>query len=75
MALSTIEAEYMVATQAFKQAIWIKRLLEKLGHKQEKIFLFCDSQNVLHIVRNLAFHSKTKHISVQYHFFLEVLEK
>ena len=43
VALSTTEAEYMAATQACKEAIWIQRLLEELGHKQEKIYVFCDS--------------------------------
>ncbi|KAH9767897.1 Integrase catalytic domain-containing protein [Citrus sinensis] len=64
VALSTTEAEYMAATQACKEAIWIKRLLEELGHKQEKISVFCDSQSALHIARNPAFYSKTKHIGV-----------
>ncbi|KAH9741648.1 hypothetical protein KPL70_002701 [Citrus sinensis] len=74
VALSTTEAEYMVATQACKEAIWIQRLLEELGHKQEKISVFCDSQSALHIARNPAFHSRTKHIRVQYHFIREVVE-
>ncbi|KAH9650921.1 hypothetical protein KPL70_026553 [Citrus sinensis] len=74
VALSTTEAKYMVATQACKEAIWIQRLLEELGHKQQKIPVFCDSQSALHIARNLAFHSKTKHIGVQYHFVREVVE-
>ncbi|KAH9745510.1 hypothetical protein KPL70_004098 [Citrus sinensis] len=43
VALSTTKAEYMAATQACKEAIWIQRLLEELGHKQEKISVFCDS--------------------------------
>ena len=64
VALSTIEAEYMAATQAYKEAIWIKKLMEELKHKQEKIHLYCDSQSVLHIARNPAFHSRTKHIDV-----------
>ncbi|KAH9659090.1 Integrase catalytic domain-containing protein [Citrus sinensis] len=62
--LSTIEAEYMAATQAFKEAIWIQRLLKELGHKQQKIPVFYDSQSALHIARNPAFHSRTKHIGV-----------
>ena len=74
VALSTTEAEYMAATQACKEAIWIKRLMDELGHKQEKIVLFCDSQSALHIARNPAFHSRTKHIGVQYHFVREVVE-
>ena len=63
--LSTTEAEYMAATQTCKEAIWIQRLLEELGHKQEKISMYCDSQSALHIVRNPVFHSRTKHIGVQ----------
>ncbi|KAH9722963.1 Integrase catalytic domain-containing protein [Citrus sinensis] len=43
VALSTIEAEYMAVIQACKEAIWIQRLLEELGHKQQKIPVFCDS--------------------------------
>jgi hypothetical protein len=74
VALSTTEAEYMTVTQACKEAIWIQRLLEELGHKQEIISLFCDSQSALHIARNPAFHSRTKHIRVQYHFVREVVE-
>ena len=31
--LSTTEVEYMAATQACKETIWIQRLLEELGHK------------------------------------------
>ena len=34
VALSTTEAEYMAATQACKEAIWIQRLMGELGHKQ-----------------------------------------
>ena len=36
--------------------------------------MYYDNQSALHIVRNLVFHSKTKHIGVQYHFIQEVIE-
>ena len=39
VALSIIETGYMAATQACKEAIWMKKPMEELGHKQEKIFL------------------------------------
>ncbi|KAH9752533.1 Integrase catalytic domain-containing protein [Citrus sinensis] len=74
VALSTTEAEYMAATQACKEAIWIQRLLEELRHKQEKISVFCDSQSALHIARDPTCHSKTKHIGVHDHFVREVVE-
>ena len=43
VALSTTEAEYMVTTQAYMEVVWIQMILEELEHKQEKVFLFCDS--------------------------------
>ena len=64
----------MAATQACKEVIWIQRFMEELKHKKEKISMFCDSQSALHIARNPAFHSRTKHIGIQYHFILEVVE-
>ncbi|KAE8657742.1 hypothetical protein F3Y22_tig00116983pilonHSYRG00074 [Hibiscus syriacus] len=75
VATSTTEAEYVTATQASKEAIWLKMLLEELGHNQEYVSLFCDSQSVLHLARNPAFHSRTKHIQVQYHFIREKVEE
>ena len=35
VALSTIEAEYVVATEASKEMIWLQRFLDELGKKQE----------------------------------------
>ncbi|GJW01215.1 retrovirus-related pol polyprotein from transposon TNT 1-94 [Tanacetum coccineum] len=75
VAMSTTEAEYVAAAQASKEAVWLKMLLEELGYKQEKITLFCDNQSALYLARNPAFHSKTKHIRVQYHFVREKVEE
>ncbi|KAE8711089.1 Retrovirus-related Pol polyprotein from transposon TNT 1-94 [Hibiscus syriacus] len=75
VATSTTEAEYVAATQASKEAIWLKMLLEELGHNQEYVSLFCDSQSALHLARNPSFHSRTKHIRVQYHFIREKVEE
>nr|GFA51026.1 retrovirus-related Pol polyprotein from transposon TNT 1-94 [Tanacetum cinerariifolium] len=49
VAIPTIEAEYVAAAQASKEAVWLKMLLEKLGHEQEKITLFCDNQSALYL--------------------------
>ncbi|KAE8669377.1 putative LRR receptor-like serine/threonine-protein kinase [Hibiscus syriacus] len=39
VATSTTEAEYVAVTQASKEAIWLKMLLEELGHNQESMSL------------------------------------
>jgi hypothetical protein len=35
VALSTMEAEYVAATEASKEMIWLQRFMEELGKKQE----------------------------------------
>lgn len=43
IALSTTEAEYMVATEAVNEAIWLRGLLGELGLKQGLMVMHCDS--------------------------------
>nr|GEU84567.1 ribonuclease H-like domain-containing protein [Tanacetum cinerariifolium] len=69
------KAEYVAVAQASKEAVWLKMLLEELGRKQKKNTLFCDNQSALYLARDPTFHSKTKHIRVQYHFVREKVEE
>jgi hypothetical protein len=62
ISLSTTEAKYVAATEASKEMIWLQRFMEELGKKQENSRLYCDSQSAIFLAKNLAFHSKTKHI-------------
>ncbi|KAK3006921.1 hypothetical protein RJ639_016776 [Escallonia herrerae] len=41
--LSTTEAEYMASTEAAKEALWLKRLIEELGFKHHGVWLQHDS--------------------------------
>ena len=75
MALSTTEAEYIVATKASKELLWLKKFLQELGLNQERYILYCDSQSVIHLSKNSSFHSKSKHIDVRYHWIRDVLEE
>ncbi|GJX28789.1 retrotransposon protein, putative, ty1-copia subclass [Tanacetum coccineum] len=68
------KAEYMVLTEAAKEAIWLKGLLEELGVELNTVAVNCDNQGVIHLSRNHVFHERTKHINVRYHFIREVLE-
>lgn len=75
VALSTTEAEYIAATEACKEMLWMQRFLGELGIKQDKYVLHCDSQSAIHLVKNPAFHSRTKHIDLKYHWIRQVLEE
>jgi hypothetical protein len=48
--------------------------MEELGKKKENSRLYCDSESVIHLEKNLNFHSKTKYIQLRYHFIRSVLE-
>ena len=43
IALSTTDAKYMTATEAIKEAIWLKDLLGDLGVIQKNIAVFYDN--------------------------------
>jgi hypothetical protein len=72
VALSTTEAEYIAATEACKELLWMKKFLQEWGLKQEKFSLFCDSQSAIHLCKNPT--SRSKHIDVRYHWIRDALE-
>ena len=75
VALSTIEAKYMIATHASKEVVWLQRLCSGIGLVQQAVRLDCDSQSAIFLEKNPAYHSKTKHIDVQYHFVRDMVEE
>lgn len=74
VALSTTEAEYIALSEAVKEAIWIKGLLNDMGFKQETATVWCDSQSAICLSKNNTFHERTKHVAVKYHFIRDVIE-
>ena len=72
--MSTIEAEYVVATEAGKEMIWLHGFLDELGKKQEMGILHSDSQSAIFLTKNSAFHSKSKYIQTKYHFIYYLVE-
>ena len=74
VALSSVEAEYMAATQATKEAIWFRSFLNQLGMlniMSSPSVIFSDSQGSIALGKNPEYHSRTKHIDVQHHFVRE----
>ena len=74
VSLSTTEAEYMAATHASKEVVWLQILCSSMGLVQGAIRIDCDSQSAIFFSKNPAYHSKTKHIDVQYHFVRDMIE-
>lgn len=40
---------------------------------QDKVNVLCDSQSVIHLATDQAYHNKTRHIDVRYHFLRHVI--
>ena len=75
VALSTTEAEYIAATEAGKEMLWMKRFLLELGLSQLTYVVFCDSQSAMDLSKNSMYHSRTKHIDVRYHWLRLAIEE
>ena len=75
-ALFSIEVGYIVATTRTCQAIWMRRILQDLKHKQmQPIKIYCDNKSIIDISKNPAYQGKTKHTETRYHFLREPVVK
>jgi hypothetical protein len=76
VALSSYEVEYIAATSAASQALWLPHLLgELLGRKTETVELKVNNKSVLALARNPVFQERSKHIWIKYHFIRGCLEE
>ena len=72
--LSTAESEYIAATHAAKECIWLQRLMKPLfGPAPAPITLHCDNQAALHLANNDNYHAHTKHIDIRFHFICQTI--
>ena len=75
IALSMTEAEYVTATHAAKEALWLRSFLgEILGPLDSATTLYCDNQSAIALMKNDQFHARTKHIDIHYHFICYVIQ-
>jgi hypothetical protein len=68
LALSTAEAEYIVAGHCCVQLLWMRQTLRDYGYKLTKVPLLCDNESAIRMADNPVERSRTKHIAIQYHF-------
>src|SRR6266850_1234621 len=74
--LSTAEAEYVVATHATKECIWLHHLTgDILPPLPESTTLHCDNQAALKLAQDDNYHAQTKHINIRYHFIRDVVKQ
>ena len=71
VALSTAETEYVSASEATTQAIWLR--FDEM--QDDATPLFCDNMSAISMAKNVVFHQKTRHINRQYHSIRESLKE
>ena len=74
---STCEAEYMAASEAAHEAIWVKEFITDLGvipNASGPIKLFCDNTGAIALAKEPRFHKKTRHIKRRFNSIRESVQ-
>lgn len=69
VARSSTEAEYRAVANTSSEVAWICSLLSELGiHITAPPVIYCDNVGATYLCANPVFHSRMKHIALDYHF-------
>ena len=76
VALSSVETEYMAASLAVCEAIWMRKILVGLfGSHLDPTVIYCDNHSCIKISVNPVFHDRYKHIDIQYHHIIDCVQR
>ena len=74
IAQSTAEVEYIAASDAYKEAVWlIKLVFDLFGGKLDSTIIHCDNQSCIKLSENPVFHDRSKHIEMRHHFIRDLV--
>ena len=77
VAHSTMEAEYIAACEAAKEAVWIRKFISDLGvvpSIADPIDLYCDNNGAIAQAKEPRSHYRAKHILRRFHLIREINE-
>ena len=76
VARSTAEAEYMAASDAAQEVVWLRRLLAELDTPQEgATAVYEDNQGCIAMAGKEDVSKRTKHINIRYFFITDRIKK
>eukprot|EP00253_Pinus_taeda_P027740 PITA_27740 len=76
VALSSVEVEYMAASLAACEAIWMRKILVELFRSHlEPTVIYCDNQSCIKLLANKVFHDRSKHIDIRYHHIRDCVQR
>ncbi|KAK8694421.1 hypothetical protein V6N13_071974 [Hibiscus sabdariffa] len=75
---STTEAEYIAASEASKEAVWIKKFITELGvipSIEDVVDLYCDNNGAIVQAKEPRSHQRSKHILRRIHLIKEIIDR
>ena len=75
---STTEAEYIAASEAAKEGVWIRNFIAELGmvpSASSPMDLYCDNNGAIAQAKEPRSHQKSKHILRRYHLIRELVDR
>lgn len=76
VALSSCEEEFMAATSAACQGIWLRNVLRRITSESIGPVILCiDNRSAIDLAKNHVFHGRSKHMDIRYHFIRECVER
>ena len=78
IANSNMEAEYVAASEAAKEAVWLKSFLsdlEVVPEMEKPIILYCDNSSAVANSKEPRSHKRGKHIERKYHLIREIVNR
>ena len=71
MAGSTCEAEYIAASEATNEGVWMKEFISDLGvipSASGPMKIFCDNNGAIALAKESKFHKRTKHLKRRFNY-------
>jgi hypothetical protein len=69
VALSSTEAEFIGASEATRELLWLRKVAKALGvHQDTPLILHEDNQGAISLAKEESHKRRTKHLDVRYHF-------
>ncbi|GJX39013.1 retrovirus-related pol polyprotein from transposon TNT 1-94 [Tanacetum coccineum] len=72
--ISSTEAEYIALSGCCAQVLWMRSQLTDYGLGFNKIPMYCDNKSAIALCCNNVQHSRSKHITIRFHFIKEQVE-
>ena len=74
--LSSCEAEYIAASTAATQEVWLARLMEELIRRDGDLpMLYVDNKAKISLIKNPVLHDRSKHIEIKFHYIWECADR